>query len=496
MVSDAAVAVSSLAATDSRTTELSPRHLPRQWVSEDKTGTDVDRKAAQQAKRLSKQSQFTRSRRTAHDNAFEEVVVAKYCPTFWMFQDRARAFYKDTKVEIGVAALILGNFLTNVIQATIDPQQDKYAALFDGIDVFFTSAFTFELMLNMYGSWFWAFWQSAWNVFDFVVVSIALLVSIKVPLPGPFTMLRMLRVFRVFRLFKRVRSLKKIMDSLARAIPGVINAFIILILVMCIYSILAVEFFSRAGSGGRIENELGVSIEYMTPRRQDYGMEYFGNFPKAMYTMFQVLTGESWSEAVVRPLLHSPNSLENVLIAAYFVSFVLIAAIILINVVVAVLLEKMVDSPEPEPYLDGSGSEDGGDDDDHTKVAPEAVPDKLSLHPTGRSAVPDKLSLHPNGRSVEQEVLVLRRDVDEVRQQLGQILHIVQDLHCRSTNGKGNASVSPAVTPASGINGHSSGNGCMCIEPPKAPHPHSLREETTASRSGQLARPAHTLRIE
>lgn len=474
MVASAAAAAAARAAAD-RSSGSSPRHSPRQRLSEEKSGTDADRKVAEEVEEL---SHFSRLKRTAADPQLDEVVVARYCPTFWMYQDQARAFYKDTRIEVCVAALIGGNFLTNVIQATIDPQNDTYADLFEGIDVFFTIAFTLELMVNMYGSWCCPFWNSAWNIFDFFVVSIALLTSIKVPLPGPLTMLRMLRVFRVFRLFKRVKSLKKIMDSLAKAIPGVINAFIILLLVMCIYSILAVEFFSNSGSGGRIENELGVSIDYITPRKQDYGMEYFGNFPKAMYTMFQVLTGESWSEAVVRPLLHSPHSFQNVCTAAYFVSFVLIAAIILINVVVAVLLEKMVDTEAPVEDRDWEGSEDGGDDD-NTKVAPELVQDKIFSH--------------PNGRSLEQEVLVMRKDMDQVMQQIGQILHIVQDLHGRSKNGKGNAMLSPL---GGGINGHSNGTGCMSIEPPKAPHPHSLCDEPTGSRSGQPARLPHTLHID
>lgn len=58
----------------------------------------------------------------------------------------------------------------------------------------------------------------------------------KYPLsPG---LLRMMRAFRVFRLFKRVESLRKIMQSLSRAVPGVANAFFIQVLVMSIYAIL------------------------------------------------------------------------------------------------------------------------------------------------------------------------------------------------------------------------------------------------------------------
>lgn len=424
-------------------------------------------------------SHFSRSRGTPSRAKFQhdEVIVAKHCPTFWMYQDQVRAFYKDTRTEVAVAALIGGNFLTNLVQATIDPQNEKHADAFDGIDLFFTLAFTLELMVNMYGFWLIPFWSSAWNVFDFFVVWVALLTSLKVPLPGPFTMLRMLRVFRVFRLFKRVKSLKKIMDSLANAIPGVINAFIILLLVMCIYSILAVEFFSLYGVGGQFVNELGNSYNYTTPRQQDYGTEYFGNFPKAMYTMFQVLTGESWSEAIVRPLLHSPHTTKNLGTALYFVSFVLICGIILINVVVAVLLEKMVDNEVTEQEREWEDSEDEREDDDeNTKVAPDPY--------GGKHCLPS------NGRRLEQDVGNMKKDLDQVKQQMGQIMHIVQDLHAGATHGRASTLLVPG-----GINGHGS-NGCVSIEPPKAPHPHSLWDESTSALSGNPARLPGTIHIE
>ena len=67
-------------------------------------------------------------------------------------------------------------------------------------------------------------------------------------LPGPLSLLRLMRAFRVFRLFKRVKSLNKIIVSLGKAIPGVMNAFLIMLIVMCIYAILGVEFFKYEGT--------------------------------------------------------------------------------------------------------------------------------------------------------------------------------------------------------------------------------------------------------
>merc|ERR1719152_19430 len=176
----------------------------------------------------------------------------------------------------------------------------------------------------------------------------------------------MARAFRVFRLFKRVKSLNKILVSLARAIPGVCNAFLIMLIVMCIYAILGVEFYKYEGTRCAKEaasrnisyKQMGLSYDGDDCYLRDgddlsttFGYVYFGNFMKSLYSLFQVLTGDSWSEAIGRPLLgmHWYSTI-------YFVSFILVNAVVLINVVVAVLLEKMVDETVPED--DGEAFDD------------------------------------------------------------------------------------------------------------------------------------------
>merc|ERR1719378_1872029 len=134
-------------------------------------------------------------------------------PEFWRYQIHAAMIYTNLRVQIFVAMLIGGNFMTNIVEKTIDPTGLKYEDTWGGFELFYNVSFTIELGINMYATWFCRFWTSSWNVFDFVVVSIGLLTTFKVPLPGPFSMLRMMRAFRVFRLFKRVKALNKIMMS-------------------------------------------------------------------------------------------------------------------------------------------------------------------------------------------------------------------------------------------------------------------------------------------
>ena len=309
--------------------------------------------------------------------------------SLWKYQPAAYRFYTDLNCQVVVAALIGLNFLMSILQAQIGINQNtrREMKIFGACESFFFYVFWCELLLNMYSSWFWKFWKSSWNVFDFVVVMVCTVDEINIEL-GPLRMLRMLRAFRVFRLFKRVKSLNKIIVSLGKAVPGVSNAFFIMFLVMCIYAILGYEFFSGfpcgpnstiSDTGGPyscndidpLSFELGVDQPPSKMCAKDdapgYGMvkacraqytfghEYFGNFFKSLYTLFQVLTGDSWSEAIGRPLLElSPIT------ALYFISFVLIVGIVLVNVVVAVLLEKMV---EEEPERSAAEDDDPADSD-------------------------------------------------------------------------------------------------------------------------------------
>ena len=74
------------------------------------------------------------------------------------------------------------------------------------------------------------FWASGWNRFDFIVVAVGVLLMTGIVPPGsPLGNLKMMRAFRVFRLFKRIKSLNKVVMALIKAIPGVSNAFVIMV---------------------------------------------------------------------------------------------------------------------------------------------------------------------------------------------------------------------------------------------------------------------------
>lgn len=94
----------------------------------------------------------------------------------------------------------------------------------------------------------------------------------------------------------------------------------------------------------------------MTARGFTFGHEYYGTFSRAMFTLFQVMTGESWSEAIARPLIFGYSQTDAIVSGIFFVSFIIIAQFVLVNVVVAVLLDKFV-TEEPEESDEDIGVE-------------------------------------------------------------------------------------------------------------------------------------------
>lgn len=377
---------------------------------------------------------------------------------FWSNQSHAQLLYNDLRCQILVACLIGANFIVNIVEAQVGTNR-RHKKVFKGFEWFFFVIFWCELLLNMYSSWWRRFWRDGWNIFDFVVVMVSTLefailrmVGIRA---GGLRILRMMRAFRVFRLFKRVRSLNKIVISLARALPGMLNALFILFLIMCIYAIIGYQFFHdwpckkpfHQGPGSCQDtidhfgvpdgfpaifrrcgkhNSPGYGMNVVCRSAATFGHEYFGNFLKAMYTLFQVLTGESWSEVIGRALLEkSPYT------AIYFVSFILINSVVMINVVVAVLLEKMVidaddDDDDDVPNLDDDSRYQSSFDNDYANS-------RDFVHASSSSASSEKAAAEkqqPNNN----EAFLLRRDLRDALEKIDRMQSQLDDLTTAMTH--------------------------------------------------------------
>ena len=274
-------------------------------------------------------------------------------------------FYNSKPVQYGVAAVILINFCFIVLEKEIDPYSSdvvpnvqKYATLWGRVDDVCNVLFIFELLINFYGNCWGPFVSSSWNYLDMLVVIIGITSLGRIQLPAGVSKIKVFRAFRILRLFKRVQSLNKILVALVRSIPGVMNAFIVMFIFMCIFAIIAVDAFRDFGAqgfyqtvqtygardaqwgqgsnmtivmpfveGSYVSTENFTYVDAITPRGFHYGQEYFGTFGRSLYTLFQVLTGESWSEMVVRPLIFGVMPENAFWVALFFTVYILLTQV-------------------------------------------------------------------------------------------------------------------------------------------------------------------------
>jgi len=291
------------------------------------------------------------------------------------FQKEVRHFYLRRSIQILVAAVIFLNFLTSAISAQLLPEDDsgEYNT-FMAFEWFYCYAFLVELLINMWGHWWWEFWKSGWNWFDFIIVIISLLALYFPDLPA-LSVLRLFRAFRVVRLFKRVKQMRKIIEGIMKSLPSLSYAFVAQALITGIWAIMGVDFFGEMIYNG----EKGY---------------YFGNFFRACLSLGQITTFDSWSSGIARDIIYEKGTSA----AIYFVTFVFICSIIMMNVLVALLLDNYLSVGPEEPEEELLSSEDAME-----QLAAYAIENKFEIHHFAAylktRAFPDYLANHHHDES-------------------------------------------------------------------------------------------------
>lgn len=184
------------------------------------------------------------------------------------------------------------------------------------LDKAILAVFVLEIALRIFAHRL-AFFKDAWSLFDFIVIAIAL-----VPASGPFAVLRALRVLRVLRVLSFVPSMKKIVGALVQSLNGMLSIAMVLGLVYYISAVMATKLFGAAFP------------------------EWFGSLGSSLYTLFQIMTLESWSMGISRPVMEQfPYAW------AFFVPFILIATFTMLNLFIAVIVNA-VQSMHDEEHKD------------------------------------------------------------------------------------------------------------------------------------------------
>ncbi|MEQ8860291.1 MAG: ion transporter [Pseudomonadales bacterium] len=216
-----------------------------------------------------------------------------------------RAVLERPLVQHSVLALILINAVSLGLETSADLMA-RWGGQLMVVDRIILSVFVVEILARIY-AYRGRFFRDPWSLFDFSVVAIAL-----VPASGPFAVLRALRVLRVLRILTIVPSMRRVVGGLLAAIPGLGAIAAVLALVFYVFAVIATNLFGAAFP------------------------DWFGAIGPSLYTLFQIMTLESWSMGIVRPVMEVyPQAW------AFFIPFILVATFTMLNLFIGIIVNAM-----------------------------------------------------------------------------------------------------------------------------------------------------------
>lgn len=218
---------------------------------------------------------------------------------------RLRGLLDQPSFQNLVLALILINAVTLGLETSKEAMA-TYGGLLRAVDAVILSLFVLEIAVRLVvhrG----AFFRDPWSLFDLAVVAIAL-----VPASGPFAILRALRVLRVLRVLTLLPSMRRVVGGLLASIPGLSSIALVMAIIFYVSAVLATTLF-------------GPQFD-----------EWFGSVGRSLYTLFQVMTLESWSMGIARPVMAAYP-----MAWLFFVPFILIATFTMLNLFIGVIVSAI-----------------------------------------------------------------------------------------------------------------------------------------------------------
>ncbi len=158
------------------------------------------------------------------------------------------------------------------------------------------------------------FFKNGWNVFDFIIVAIAL-----VPASQGLSVLRALRILRVLRVISVAPSLRRVVEGFVTALPGMGSVFVLMAIIFYIGAVIATKLFSSSFP------------------------QWFGSLGQSGYTLFQIMTLESWSMGIVRPVMEVYP-----LAWIFFLPFIMVTTYAVVNLLVGLIVNSMQDAHQEE----------------------------------------------------------------------------------------------------------------------------------------------------
>lgn len=223
--------------------------------------------------------------------------------------DRLRRFIESSQVQNFILFVIIINAIVLGLQTSPRLMED-YGGALNLIDKIALGIFVVELSIKLIVYRF-QFFKDGWNIFDFIIVGIALL-----PIAEGFSVLRALRIMRALRVMSVVPQMKQVVQALLSALPGMTSVIVVLVLIFYVAAVMTTKLFGTSPN----------------PDIQ----EWFGSVGKSLYSLFQIMTLESWSMGIVRPVME-----EYPLAWIFFIPFICMTSFMVLNLFIALIVNSM-----------------------------------------------------------------------------------------------------------------------------------------------------------
>uniref|UniRef100_A0A8C1PFT4 Voltage-dependent T-type calcium channel subunit alpha n=1 Tax=Cyprinus carpio TaxID=7962 RepID=A0A8C1PFT4_CYPCA len=290
-------------------------------------------------KRQKRMEKKRRSKRVFVVRAHRRPYYADYSPTRLYIHTLCTSHYLDLFITIIIAINVLTMSMEHYRQPKYLDEGLKYC------NYFFTLVFVIEAALKLVAFGFRRFFKERWNQLDLAIVLLSIMgitleeidLNASLPInPTIIRIMRVLRIARVLKLLKMATGMRSLLDTVVQALPQVGNLGLLFMLLFFIYAALGVELF------GKLECTEDNPCEGLSRHAT------FQNFGMAFLTLFRISTGDNWNGIMKDTLRECKNdrclSYLPLLSPLYFVTFVLMAQFVLVNVVVAVLMKHLEES--------------------------------------------------------------------------------------------------------------------------------------------------------
>jgi voltage-gated sodium channel len=221
-----------------------------------------------------------------------------------------KTLIESRRFEIAITVLIVINAITLGLETSAAAMAAFGPALIV-VDRIILSVFVLEILARfvVYRT---EFFRDPWRIFDLLVVSIAL-----VPATGNLSVLRALRILRVLRLITVVPSLRRVVGGLVAALPGMGSVVMLLALVYYVFAVMATKLFAASFP------------------------DWFGDIGASAYSLFQIMTLESWSMGIVRPVMEVyPWAWM------FFIPFIITTSFAVLNLFIGIIVSAMQEESE------------------------------------------------------------------------------------------------------------------------------------------------------